>query len=332
MSVIPCGLEIAARTLWVVLGTESRPRHFANTPTGHRQLIAYLTHSGRPVKVCMEATGTYGVDVAFALQATAGIDLMVANPRAARRFAESLMTRAKTDRVDARVLCEFAARMPTIPWQPPTTQALALRALARRIASLKRLATQEKNRRHASSSTRTTPQAVLDSFEPLLECLGEQIASLRQQALTLIRADELLARRFDLLTSVTGIGEVSAIQLLAELAVLPDDLDVRQWVAHAGLDPRPYESGSSVHRRRSISRTGNAHLRHALYMPALVAARWDPHCRAFYELLQRRGKTKTQALVALMRKLLHGVFGLWKNDQPYDPNKLFPTARLAATP
>lgn len=331
MSVIPCGLEISARTLWVALGADP-PRRFPNTAEGHRRLVAYLHSSGQPTKVCMEASGTYGWDVAFTLHGSAGIELTVANPRAVRRFAQALMKRAKTDRVDARVLAEFAARMPTLPWEPPSANALALRCLARRIDCLKRFATQEKNRSHAARSTSMTPDAVVASLERSLQSLEEEITTLQQQAEALIQVDPVLSRRFARLVSITGIGAVSAVQILAELAVLPDSLDVRQWVAHAGLDPRPYESGTSVNKPRRISRTGNANLRRALYMPALVAARWDPHCRDFYERLQERGTTKTQALVALMRKLLHAIFGLWKNDLDYDGAKLFPNAKLNTAP
>ncbi|MBI4479719.1 MAG: IS110 family transposase, partial [Acidobacteria bacterium] len=93
--------------------------------------------------------------------------------------------------------------------------------------------------------------------------------------------------------------------------------------AMAGLDPREYSSGTSVRRKTRISKAGNRHLRRALYMPALVAVRHDPHLGAFYQRLLARGKTKLQALVAVMRKLLHAIFGLFKHRQPYDGSKLF---------
>jgi transposase len=116
--------------------------------------------------------------------------------------------------------------------------------------------------------------------------------------------------------------------------VLAADLDVRQWVAQAGLDPRQYSSGSSVHRKTRISKTGNRHLRRALYMPALVAIRHEPHLRAFYRHLVARGKAKMQALIAVMRKLLHAIFGMFKHQQPFDGSRLFalPGKPLLAQP
>jgi transposase len=102
---------------------------------------------------------------------------------------------------------------------------------------------------------------------------------MRQQARKLVEADKLLARRFDLLRTMPGIAETSALSILCELVMLPPEMTVRQWVAMSGLDPSHRESGTSVHRPARISRAGNRHLRRALYMPALSAARHDPHLR-----------------------------------------------------
>ena len=107
------------------------------------------------------------------------------------------------------------------------------------------------------------------------------------------------------------------MQILAEVALLPEDRDVRQWVAYAGLDPREYSSGTSVRQHTRISKVGNRHLRRALYMPALVASRREPHLRGFYEHLLARGKKKRQALVAVERKMLHAIFGMFRTNQPY---------------
>ena len=120
-----------------------------------------------------------------------------------------------------------------------------------------------------------------------------------------------------------GIATAAGIQLLAELAVLPSDMDVRQWVAHAGMDPRQIQSGTSINRPARISRRGNAHLRRALFLPALVAVQHEPHVQAFYEKLLARGKTKMQANVAVMRKLLHSIHGMLKHDRDFDGEKFY---------
>ncbi|MGH9455897.1 MAG: transposase [Terriglobia bacterium] len=103
-----------------------------------------------------------------------------------------------------------------------------------------------------------------------------------------------------------------------------------KWVASAGLDPREYTSGTSVHKKVRISKAGNKHLRRALYMPALVAVRHQANLRAFYEHLLARGKTKLQALVAAMRKLLHAIYGMFKHDQLFDGGKVYDLANTTA--
>ncbi len=100
-------------------------------------------------------------------------------------------------------------------------------------------------------------------------------------------------------------------------------MTTRQWVAHAGLDPRQYQSGTSVHKPARISKTGNAHIRRALFMPALVAVQWEPHIKAFYEHLLKRRKTKMQGNVAVMRKLLHAIHGMLEHDQDFVGEKFF---------
>jgi transposase len=131
----PCGIEVSARTLVVRRGgpgKSSARRTFDNTAAGHQALLAYLRGPGRPLRVCLEATGRYSLDLALALH-QAQIPVAVANPRAVRHFAQALMERTKNDGVDADVLCEFAARMPFEPWRPPSPVALKLVALGRRL-------------------------------------------------------------------------------------------------------------------------------------------------------------------------------------------------------
>jgi transposase len=145
---------------------------------------------------------------------------------------------------------------------------------------------------------------------------------LLRMARELVQQDAELTRRHALLLSTPGIAETSALQLLAELHSFGVEATARQWVAYAGLDPREHTSGSSVAKKPRISRKGNSNLRRALFMPALVAAQREPHLKAFYERLLARGKAKRQAQVAVMRKLLCAIFGMFKHNQPFDGSKL----------
>ncbi len=114
--------------------------------------------------------------------------------------------------------------------------------------------------------------------------------------------------------------------------MLPADRDVRQWVAFAGLDPREHSSGTSVHKRPHISKMGNRHLRHVLFMPALVASRREPHLHGFYEHLLAKGKTKRLALMAVARKLLHAIYGMFRSGKPYDGARVYQLPSSLPTP
>lgn len=314
------GVEVSARELVVARRAKNGVQLtcFANTAAGHRGLLRTLTREGQRVRVVLEATGLYALDLALLLSAHPQVQVMVANPRAVRHFARAMMQRSKNDRLDADLLLNFAERMPFTRWVPPSENGLALWAVARRLQALTKLCTGEKNRAHAMGLSAAIPAAVRRDIATSLQFHQRAIKKLRRLALQRIAADAELQQRYDLLRTIPGMGDISAVQTLAELLLLPADRDVRQWVAYAGLDPREYSSGTSVRKYTRISKLGNAHLRRALYMPALVASRFEPHLRGFYEHLLAHGKRKRQALLAVARKLLHAIYGMFRSLRPYD--------------
>jgi len=155
---LPCGIEVSAQGLVVALGTRPR-RDFPNTPSGRQAVLRFLDQAGGRVRVCPEATGRYGLDLALALH-TARLLVIVANPRAVRHFAHALMKRSKNDPIDVQVLVEFAQRMPFQCWQRPAPAALHLQALARRLEALGDMHAAEKNRLHAAQLSEAWPEDV----------------------------------------------------------------------------------------------------------------------------------------------------------------------------
>jgi transposase len=317
------GIDVAHKTLALAVSTEEtlgKVREFANTPSGHAALIKAL-QGARVERVCLEATGSYHLDLALAIDA-AGIALMVLNPKAAKRFAEALLTRNKSDAVDAGVLAQFARRMPFEPWRRPAAEALELRACARRLETLVADRTRAKNQLHALLQSSTTPAVVLEDVRLSIRQYTAQIEALRDWAEVHIGADAELAQVYRLLTGIPGIAAASAIQLMGELLVLPEDMRAKQWVALAGLDPRQSTSGTSVNKPPRLSKAGNAHLRKALFMPALSAARHEPHVNRYYRhLIKARGLKKIQAVCAVMRKLLHAIHAMLKHRQAFDGSR-----------
>ena len=320
------GVDVSAKELVVAIETSGRqeaPIVLSNDSDGHRKLTKLATKRGASAQVVLESTGTYGLDLAVALHRAKRIEVMVANPRAIASFAKASLQRSKTDRLDAETILEFAIRMPFEPWSPPAPHILELRALSRRIEAMSKTVVQEKNRLHANDQSEELSEFVKQDVRELVDLLESRIERLRKQARFVIEQSEELARAFAHITSIKGIADASGITILAELAVLPADMTTRQWVAHAGLDPRRFQSGTSVHKPARISKTGNAHIRRALFMPALVAVQWEPHVKAFYEYLLDRGKTKMQANVAVMRKLLRAIHGMLDHDQDFVGEKFF---------
>jgi transposase len=330
--VVWCGIDVSATQLVVaVLGDAcTQQRNFENRAAGHRALVAWLQRQAGTTQVCLEATGIYSLDLALALHAADRIAVSVLNPKIVCRFAETLR-RSKTDTADAQVLAEYARRMPFLAWCPPTATALRLRAITRHLAALVKQHTAVSNQLHAAQASVLMPACVRQDLRRSLRSLERSRQRMRREGMELVQHDSELARRFTLLQTVPGIGEASALYLLAELLLLPAGLSVRQWVAHSGLDPKHHQSGSSVQKASRISRNGNHHLRQALYMPALVAVRHDPYLRAFYDALQQRHKRKMQALVAVSRKILHAIYGMFRSDCAYDGSRLFSNALVIAT-
>ena len=254
------GIDVSAQTLAVCIQRGPR-RHpvatFDNDAAGHRKLMRWSTQRGRRARVCLEATGVYSLDLALALHGHPHIQVMVLNPRASRSFAQAMMKRAKTDPVDAEVLLEYVQRMPFTPWKPPADQVLQLQALMRRVHQLKTDLSREENRLHADRHRQVLGRIITQDLEVHIRQLHRRIQRLQAQARQLVAEVPELEAKFQRLISIPGIAQVSALRILPEVLVLPEGLQANQWVAQAGLDPRPRESGTSVDRPRFISKTGN---------------------------------------------------------------------------
>lgn len=320
------GIDVSNLTLNVALTRNGKVlnREFPNTNAGHGKLKRFLQmKKDRTVRAVFESTGVYGLDMALELSRSTNVEVSEANPRAVRRFAEASMTRGKSDTTDAAVLMEYARRMECRPYAPPSEEARSLRCITRRMRALSEMKTKELNRLHAAKRTKTTPDTIIRSLETLIEQMNKSIEELISAAIAIVESNDELLRKFGLITSISGIAETSGLQILGEIACMPRDMDARQMVAMAGLDPVEFHSGSSVNVRKGISKQGSKYLRTALYMPAMVAGKFEPNVKAYCESLVGRGKKKSVALTAVMRKLLHSIYGMLKNDEEFDGSKFY---------
>jgi transposase len=301
------GIDVSQRTLHVADHQTQTVRTVSNNARGHQQLVVDLAHA---TLVVFEATGSYHRPLADAL-ALADIPFCILNPRQARDFAKATGQLAKTDRVDARILALFAQRIRPRPTEPISEARAALSELVTRRHQLIQMRTAETNRRHQ----RRFGASVVEH----IQWLNGQIKHIEAQIETLVRTQSPWCHDIKRWQSVPGVGPVLCHTLLASLPEL-GKLSRHQVSALAGVAPLCCDSGTYRGQRRIWG--GRAQLRRGLYMAALVATRFNPELKAFYERLLSRGKPKKVALTACMRKLLVCLNAMQRDAASYRPAAL----------
>jgi len=300
-------------------------RTFANTRKGFQEFKRWLKrHKVKQAHIGMEATGYYYLPLADFVH-EAGYSVSVTNPHRIKAYADSQLRRNKTDKLDAALIADFCRTQQPDEWTPPNDAMRQFLALVRRYDDLTEAVQQERNRLQAGIPS----QAVLETIRQHIAFLEQQLDDIRQQLNDHINQHPDLKQQVNLLRSIPGIGDITAFRLLAELQDWQRFSSVRQVVAFAGLNPEHHDSGKKRGGYTAISKRGSSTLRHALYMPALVALRHNPIIQAFAQRLKERGLSGKIVVVAAMRKLLHLVYGVLKSGQPFDPNYLEKQATLA---
>lgn len=283
----------------------------SNRRAGIAGLVTRMSELGVG-RVALEATGRMHLAVWAAL-AGAGIEVVVLNPYRARKFADALGRLAKTDAIDARLLALAAERLEAAPAAPPSKelrrlkelQALRRNLVGRRVAILNQLA----------DAGEALARRLLAAEKRLID---RHIAKLEAELGAVVMADPALARRYEILVSVPGIGPASAIAMIAELPELGQASD-KEIAALVGVAPMNWDSGAQRGRRRI--KGGRAPLRAALQMAALAAARANPALRAFRDRLLDNGKPQKVALTAVLRKLVILANTLIRDDRLWTPQR-----------
>ena len=314
------GIDVSKDTLDAgLLPAQGKPhgQTFPNDAAGHAALRTWATAhaAGATLGFCLESTGAYGTALATAL-ADADQYVSVVNP-ARIKYAGLMRGQGnKTDKADAKLIAEYAARERPAAWRPAPAETQELQALVRRRDDLGQLAGCEKGRLTIPGLTRAARQSITRT----VTFLEKEADRLQRQADQLSAASAALHADRALLESIPGVGTATAQVLLAELPAPDQFATAQQAAAYAGLAPREYRSGSSVRKRTRLSKAGNARLRKALYLPTLTAIRFNPLLRGFFERLVAAGKARMAAVGACMRKLLMIAYGVLKNRAPFDPN------------
>lgn len=310
------GIDIAKLKFDVALidvGNKYKHKSFKNTPAGFADFFAWChSHAAQDAHFCMEATGIYYEALAnFLFDQKCRVS--VTNPAQIAAFAQSALSRVKTDKADAKLIARFCQAMNPPLFTPLPANIRQLQALVRRRESLHDLEQQERSRLDVSLPI------VAPSINTMLIALKAEINTIELAIQSHSDNNPDLKEQSNLLKSIPGLGKITSALLLAEVPFERHNC-AKSTVAFAGLNPKPHESGSSVRGKGRISKTGSSRLRAGLYMPAIVALQHNPLIRNFYQRLLAAGKPKMIAVIACMRKLLSLAFAILKSKKPFDAN------------
>lgn len=307
------GIDVAKDSMEVYALAHSGPclrKSFDNDKKGRAALVAWCKRL-KPELCCMESTGPYSAPVAFALY-DAGLSPALANPRFVNSFAKAIGQKNKTDRCDAALIATYAKALGARLWVPPSAQIQKLSALSRRLDSLVGQRNAEGNR---LEDERLEPLAK-ESILRHLEFLKQEMELVQEAMQTHVKAFDDLKEQVRLLCSIPGIGFRTACAVVGETSTGVPFQSAKELCSFAGLCPRIRESGKWTG-KTLLSKQGNARLRKALYMPAIVAIKANPILKDFYYKLVQKGKPKMAAIAACMKKLLAICFGVLKNKTEF---------------
>ncbi|MCK7474104.1 MAG: IS110 family transposase [Rhodopseudomonas palustris] len=304
---VAAGVDAGQRFLDVALAPSGQTFRMPNLAEGIAEIIARLERSGVR-RVVLEAIGPYAEPLVRALS-VAGFEVGIVNPRRIKAFREAEGGRAKTDRLDARLIARFALTMPETLRPLPTDTQLELKALSLRRRQLTEMIAMEKTRMKQVRGT-----LLLDSHRAAIAALSAQCQAIEAELAKRIGDDPELRRVLHILKSIPGIGERVATLLITDLPEL-GQRDRKAIASLAGLAPHVSQSGAAP--PRAAIAGGRPCVRAALYMAALVAARHHPKLRDDYNALRLQGKPGKVALIAIARKLLVTANALVKADTPY---------------
>lgn len=305
------GIDVSKDYLDVHCLGDGRAARFGNDAPGLRKLKAWLPKPDGIARVVYEATGAYHA----ALERRFGgeLPLCKVNPLQARRFAQSTGSRAKTDAVDARMLAQMGAALDLAPQAPMSETLRELKELQVARQALIRDQTRLLNRIKTQKLALVVKQG-----RARLVLIKRQLRDIDAEIRTRIAAEKPQARAFEIIRSIPGLGAVSAAAILIECPEI-GTLDRKQVASLAGLAPMTRQSGQWS--GRAFIQGGRHHLRGALYMPAIVAMRFNPDLKAKYQSLRNAGKPAKIAITALMRKLIELANTLVKADRTWMPKR-----------
>lgn len=307
------GIDVAKKTFVAAIRNNdiTKVKSFSNNDKGFIQFLAWSRKFPAELyHFCMEATGKYGDKLALFLHKNNCIISMI-NPAKIKYFMKSQLSRNKTDPVDAKLILQYCELFNPGAWQPEPLEIQELQALVKRLDTLINMELQEQNR------LENVDKIIEESITTNIKHLKDEIKNIEKKIKNHIDKYPHFKEKSELLNSIPGVGDKTINKILAFLGNVEKFDKAKQVAAFVGLTPQQSQSGTSLNYSH-LSKTGNADLRKMLFMPALVAIQHNPVMKAFYEKLIGKGKPKKVAICAVMRKLVHVIYGVLKSNKPFD--------------
>lgn len=284
---------------------------FNNNLKGYKVFLKWLSKHTELPWVCMEATGHYSEFIAEFLFNN-NIRVSVVNPLQIKSFSRVKLSRNKNDIVDAQIIAEFCEKMQPRIFTPRTGTQKELKDLTKFSDTLKEQLVRVKNQLES-----TQGKLASKAMQRSIKCLEKEITQIDKQLHELIKSDNMLDENLTLITSIKGVGKITAYKVLAQISDITCFANPKQFAAYIGISPKQHQSGK-WQGRTTISRIGDSRLRKALYMAALVAKRTNAALRPFVQRLEEKGKAPKCIICAVMRKLAHIIFGILKHRKAFN--------------
>jgi transposase len=275
-----------------------------------------------PVYIVMEATGVYHEKLACFLYEK-GYPVSVVLPQRAKAFMKTLKTKTVTDKESSKGLTVMGLEKKLDLWKKPDEVFNQIKQLSREREQLQNLMTQTKNQLHAEKAGAWPNKKSITRMTQLQKMYKKQIDEVKKDIETIIKANPDLQRKFDYVTSIPGIGIITASSVISETNGFNLIRNKKQLISYSGYDVVEKQSGSSIRGKTHISHKGNRHIRRAMHLPALTSIRHTDHSKELFIRLVSKHGIKMKGVVAVQRKLLILIYTLWKKEEYYDKTKYF---------
>ena len=303
----------------IIENSKIRKKIVKNSESGFMALKNWITKLDlQDSHICMEATGCYSEGVATFFH-DLKFKVSVVNPLVIKSFRNSKLVRQKTDSSDAYIIAEFCKQNTPKPWKPRNPDEKSLHEFLKRLDSLTERLKQITNQ----LENKNLDKIIVNSIKKESRNLGNEIEKLNKTMMKIVQNNTELKQKYELLSNIKGIGEKTALTILADMPDVSSFKSSRQYVAFAGLSPSHFQSGTSVKGKSHISKIGSKRIRKVLYMSALSVKRYNSDFAHFVQKMKSRGNAPKVIIVAIMRKLLCIFFGILKTRESFDRNLAF---------